>query len=234
MLRFFSDHISYVMISVGFIVASVLIWVRRDRANIKSVFRYTLLCIFFLFSAMISVSVFPYIEGFLTGNNDAGGLSSFGGYFVGVPILLVLFRLFKYDFRGSFDLFAIFGCIILAFARLGCILNGCCAGKFIRGTDLRWPTRISEVIFYVVLFIFLWRMLKKNEVPGQLVPIVMISYGCFRFVNQWFRVADTWIFGLDLAHIWSILCVCVGLSVWFEMNDQASRLVVHKKSHRRT
>lgn len=218
MLEFFRGHESHILIGIGCIIAIMVLWKLRRYAKVESSSQFVLLIVLFLICAFASTIAFSYIEGWISGNPNGGGLSTFGGFFIGAPMLLVLLHWFRFDQKGAFDLFSIFCTTALSLARVGCIFSGCCEGNHIFNTELRWPTRETEVVFYLILTGILLRLIKENEVPGQLAPIVMISYGTFRFINQWFRNVDDLFFGIDLAHVWAVLCIIIGYSIYTEMH----------------
>jgi len=86
--------------------------------------------------------------------------------------------------------------IAMAVGRIGCLLRGCCYGKptgLLLGVDfgdhiLRHPTQAYEIIFDILLVVFLnWK--KKQEIKaGELFRIFLSSYMSFRFLLEFIRV----------------------------------------------
>jgi len=120
--------------------------------------------------------------------------------------------------NSSGDLFLfpmIFGIII---GRFGCFLSGInefTYGKetnFIFGMNLgdgiqRHPTSLYEIVFLLILFIFL-RQIKSSTLhqSGFLFKIFMIYYFGFRFVIEFFKPNIFFIFGLSSIQWLCIIC----------------------------
>lgn len=120
--------------------------------------------------------------------------------------------------NSSGDLFLfpmIFGIII---GRFGCFLSGInefTYGKetnFIFGMNLgdgiqRHPTSLYEIVFLLILFIFL-RQIKSSTLhqSGFLFKIFMICYFGFRFVIEFFKPNIFFIFGLSSIQWLCIIC----------------------------
>lgn len=136
-------------------------------------------------------------------------------------MLLAVSRLFKWDARGVMDAYAMWGTPALALVRVHCLQGGCCRGLPIGDTGFFYPVREAEIIFYMIMFFVLWRMFRRNKIPGQLFPLLMTCYGTFRFINQWFR--DTGSDGWQMSHTWSVLCAFIGLSLFLEFRAQAAK-----------
>lgn len=107
-------------------------------------------------------------------------------------------------------------------ARINCIIAGCCKGTFVFHTCYRWPTRELEIVFYVVLILVFSYKLKISETNGIIYPIYMISYGIFRFIVEFFRVGDGNLL-IHPAHIWALISLCIGLSVYAEIKNKEKK-----------
>jgi prolipoprotein diacylglyceryltransferase len=112
------------------------------------------------------------------------------------------------------DLFAtVAGAMVVM--RVQCILTGCCGGKVLftyKGTDIRFPNRIIEIITVLVLTIILLNLGKKVKYKGLLYPIYMISYGIVRFIINWFREGVTpFVWVLPAGNFWSLIAIAVNV-----------------------
>ncbi len=102
--------------------------------------------------------------------------------------------------------------IAMAVGRIGCLLRGCCYGKptgLPLGVDfgdhiLRHPTQAYEIIFDILLVVFLiWK--KKQEIKrGELFRIFLSSYMSFRFLLEFIRVEKVSFLGIT---DFQLLCI---------------------------
>ena len=182
------------------------------------------------------VMAFAKLENIGRGSAD-GAFSLFGAIFFLPLFYYLLAKLTKRKTADVFDVFTVSMVFTLLCARVNCLFAGCCQGKCIHGvTGPQWPTRELEIAFYVVIltFLILWILKKKNY--GELFPLYMVSYGIFRFVIEFFRISlddqisyqtsgkySNNIF--HLSHLWAILSVCIGLSIYYEVRKK------HSKNH---
>ena len=143
-------------------------------------------------------------------------------------------KIFKADVSKTFDIFTICVMFTLMCARVNCLHAGCCKGLIIPGTEgMRWPTREAEIIFYIIMLIWLGRKVKSGNTIGEIYPLYMFSYGIFRFIDEFFRESDYGGF-IHISHIWSIVAFCLGLSVYVEIKKRSlliteSKIVRKKK-----
>ena len=139
------------------------------------------------------IKSFPDITPFLSGRTITGGL--IGGT---LAVMYIKRKLNIKDKKGN--LFAPAVAIGVAIGRIGCFLRGCCYGK---PTNLPWgvnfgdgilrhPTQIYEVIFFLVMFIFLM-IKRKNAKPGYLFYLLMNTYFIFRFFEEFLREESTFL-----------------------------------------
>ena len=167
-----------------------------------------------------SVLAFAQLEHI--GQPSAPGLMSLFGAIFFLPLFyFLLAKISKRRMADVFDTFTVSMAFTLLCARINCLFTGCCLGACISGeTGPRWPTREIEIVFYVVILtILIIRILKKKN-HGEIYPLYMVSYGTFRFVIEFFREpgAGTPLFGvLHISHIWAILSILLGLSIYYEI-----------------
>jgi len=171
---------------------------------------------------MISVSLFAAIEN--PKDYNLGMVSIFGGVFFMPIAYWAGAKLTKRDEKVVFDVFLICLLFTLMCSRFNCLYSGCCGGKIIPGTSgLCWPTRESEIVFYIVLMAIFAPKVLKGGTNGELYPIYMIAYGVFRFINETLRVANgNSIF--HVSHIWAAICFCIGLCVFYEQRRKKMKV----------
>lgn len=211
----------YLYVLIGLILGVPVVWRYRDRIGLGIIGAVGLSVLYSACSVAAALA-FALIEGFLSGSTGANGgaVSTYGIYFIGSCMMLLVCRFFHLPSSGVMDLYAVFAMPSLFMMRLNCLASGCCIGLPMWDTGYHWPTRESELIFYALMFILMWRMMSKEKYAGQLFPLLMVCYGSFRFVNQWFR--DTGSEGLHMAHGWSILCALIGLGLLLTLRKENS------------
>lgn len=113
-----------------------------------------------------------------------------------------------------------------AFGRIGCFTGGCCYGikkkSFLSvyysvytpdgiSYDWRIPIQLIESAADLILVGVLLTLLLKRRMRGRLYFLYLLSYGCIRFVNEFFR--GDWdrdlLFGVSCSQIVSIAVVLV-------------------------
>lgn len=228
MLELFNRYMLYIFVLFGMLLGVPVVWYFRERAGTRRA-GAVLLCVFYSVSSVIAAMLFAQLEA-LIGQGEAangGAVSTYGIYFI-APLMLLLFaKLLKMNIGGVLDIYALYAMPSMFMMRVNCLIADCCKGLPMWDSGYHWPTRESELVFYTVMFLILWRLLKKNKVPGQLFPLLMTCYGCFRFINQWFR--DTGSEGFHMAHGWSLLCAVIGLSLLLQLQAQNSKANTNKK-----
>ena len=156
-----------------------------------------------------------------------GMLSLFGAIFFMPLFYFLLAKITKRKMADVFDVFTVNMAFTLLCSRVNCLFAGCCLGKCVSGADgARWPTREIEIGFYVVILTILILRILKGKNFGEIYPVYMVSYGVFRFVIEFFRetlYSTNSVF--HLSHVWAILSVCIGLSIYYEVKKK------HSKNH---
>jgi phosphatidylglycerol:prolipoprotein diacylglycerol transferase len=125
-----------------------------------------------------------------------GGLGFYAGAAMGLPVVAWVLHL--YGKLVSFILDRTIRYLVLAVAitRIGCFLNGCCAGS---PTDLPWgvvyprelvryhPTQLYESAGMFGLFFLLKRLERRNLPPGAILFTAFLYYGLLRFGLEFIR-----------------------------------------------
>lgn len=217
------DHNKVLLLLLG--TGTLLSWFwllkMRNRLNVNW---YVALLIALLHTVygVITVKAFAVLENL--GNTEfSGGMSLFGGVFL-MPVAYFLgAKITKRKISEVFDVFTICMIFTVACARVNCLYAGCCIGNpipFITDHTVRWPTREEELVFYLILVAILIRKELKDRTYGEIYPIYMMSYGAFRFIIEWFRYSERSVGMVHLAHIWSLIALGIGMSIYIEMKAQ--------------
>jgi phosphatidylglycerol:prolipoprotein diacylglycerol transferase len=73
------------------------------------------------------------------------------------------------------------------------------------------PTPVYEFILATAIFLFLWKLRKRNYPDGRLFMIYLIAAGLERFFIEFIRINPRILFGLSEAQIIAIGLIAVGL-----------------------
>lgn len=180
----------------------------------------------FLENPMITINTYNLIH-LLNTKSIMGGL--FGGL-LGVETSKKIIK----EKESSGDLFTypiILGIII---GRIGCFLIGIkeftygVETRFITGMDLgdglsRHPTSLYEIIFLILLFIFLKKInFYTKEKNGFLFKIFMITYFGFRFFVEFIKPNVFYVFGLSSIQWLCITCLLYYIPTFKKMIKNAN------------
>ncbi len=146
-----------------------------------------------------------------------GGFSFYFGLFGFLFALSLNALIRKYPVKSVVNIFVPTLAIIHFFARLGCMLRGCCYGEtfFVLDTPIIFPARELECIFALIIFIVF--IATERIIFFERLSIYLFSYSVFRFAIEFFRGDDRGqLFGIDLfspAQIISLVVfVLIGLN----------------------
>ena len=212
-----SGHSLLLLLSAGTLFSFLWLMQFRERLNMKW-YAALPIAICHTLVGVICVKAFAFLE---TGFNpdSLGNMSLFGGVFF-MPVAYWLgARLTKRPYGAVCDVFTPCMIFTVMCARVNCILSGCCTGLFIPGTQMRFPTRESELLYYVVMLILLIPRVDKDKNPGGIYPLYMATYGAFRFFDEFFRTSSSEML-FHLSHLWAAIAFVVGLSIYAETKDR--------------
>lgn len=210
------DHFLIVLLLIGTVFN--VIWLLKTQDRLR--FRIPLVLLLSLLHTVFGVGCvkfFAFLE-----SGDAGGMSLFGGVFFMPVFYFLITKLTKRKAADVFDVFTICMIFTVMCARINCMMSGCCRGLIIPGTQLRFPTRELEIIYYIGMLLLLIPWVRKRAHTGEIYPIYMATYGAFRFVTEFVRVSDSSTL-VHLAHFWAALALAVGLSICGERQNQKGK-----------
>lgn len=210
-----SSHSLLLLLSAGTLFSFLWLMQFRGRLNMKW-YAALPIAICHTLVGVICVKAFAFME---TGFNpdSLGNMSLFGGVFFMPVAYWVGAKLTKRPYGAVCDVFTPCMIFTVMCVRVNCIISGCCTGLRIPGTQMRFPTRETEVIYYVVMLLLLIPRAKKSKKPGSIYPLYMATYGVFRFINEFFRTSSTGML-LHLSHVWAAIAFAAGLSIYIEIN----------------
>ena len=217
------NHLLILLLTAGALFTFIWLCCLKDRLRMKW---YAALFIAILHTVfgVLTVKVFAFME---TGfdPDSLGNMSLFGGVFFMPLAYWVGAKLFKRSPVKVFDIFTICMIFTVMCARINCIFAGCCFGLTIPGLGgLRWPTREMEIAFYIVLLLILARRVLHSKSHGEIYPLYMISYGAFRFIVEFFRYTEHPVGIFHLSHLWAIISLGLGLSIYAEIQTQRKKV----------
>lgn len=218
LLIWLQSHVLLLLLTLASVAMFVWLLLLRKRLNMSWYVALALAVLHTLFG-VLCVRVFAWMEGV-----GSGAMSLFGavffmpiGYFLGAKIT-------RRPTAEVFDIFAIPMIFTLLCARCNCLIAGCCIGRFIPGTSVRWPTRELEIVFYIVFLSLMIPKVWTGKTNGKVYTLYMMTYGAFRIVIECFRVANSQTL-FHVAHIWAILALIVGLSIYIEQKGKEKKKI---------
>jgi phosphatidylglycerol:prolipoprotein diacylglycerol transferase len=135
-------------------------------------------------------------------NRREGGCSMYGGL---LPMLLLSFPLLRFlqlSFGAFWDVASFTILVAMIVTRVGCLMNGCCAGRpsqswlsfFLPGKNGVWqrriPTQAFEAGWAVTLLVGAVVFWPAMPFPGALFLFVVLAYAAGRFVMDVFRETE--------------------------------------------
>lgn len=217
------ENVKYAAILLGIFAGYILIWQRRNRLRLRDPLQAAVSCIVLCALSVLSAKIFATMEALISGEGFSfGPISTYGVYFLCPPILLIIAKVLKLDVKDWFDVYALCTAPTMFLLRCCCLVSGCYGGRAIGTTGFQWPTRQAEMIFYVVMLSILLHRERTGTARGMAFPLLVASYGIFRFVEEWFRAGECNSL-LHLAHGWSVIACIIGAGLYLELSSQMSK-----------
>ncbi len=157
-------------------------------------------------------------------DRNEGGAAHYGGLALVVLLSLPLLAALRLPVGAFSDVFAFTLLFTLLFGRIGCLLNGCCAGRPSRGWgsmylpnsrgvwERRIPAQSLEAGWAAILLVFavaVWRWL---PFPGALFLLLAAGYGTGRLVLLATRETHPGTNRLAIHYAFSVLLIVLSLA----------------------
>lgn len=152
-----------------------------------------------------------------------GGFVIYGGIIVAIPSVYLYLKIKKVDILQYMDIGIASIAIAQAIGRVGCLLAGCCYGKYV--SPDKWyaitisgfsvaPIQIVCSILNLINFVFLITLKKHVKIKGITLASYMITYGIGRFIIEFFRGDEIrgFIGHLSVSQVISIGMVIIGVT----------------------
>jgi len=129
-------------------------------------------------------------------NRKDGGVAMYGGFVVMLPLSVPLLAVLRLPFAAFWDVTVFTMLVVVIFARFGCLLNGCCAGRPSKSWisvrlpntagvwDRRVPTQILEAAWSAVLLFCAIATWHSLPFPGALSLVIAAGYGAGRLALE--------------------------------------------------
>ena len=201
-----------VLVALGFLAGLMATMSLARRAGV-SVEKVTNLAVYCAIAGVVGAKLFMFLfdwnyywnnpgEIFTLSTLQAAGVFH-GGFIAALLVAVLYMRKQKLALLPTMDLFAPGVAIGQSIGRLGCFAAGCCWG---RESHLPWavhfrsdfaapvpldvplhPVQLYESIPNFFLFLFLYRMAKREHRSGQVIGLYLVLYSTLRFCVEFFR-----------------------------------------------
>lgn len=229
------DVYSYgVMLVFAFLVCLFIAIKRGERKNVKPDFMLDLSLYLLIFGALGArfFYVIQNLNYYLTQpllmlNFRQGGLSWHGAVIGGISVIWFFCKKKGVSPALILDIFAPTFMLGLGIGRIGCLLNGCCFGRFTNAPwafaipstnslNPRHPTQIYELMLDVIGFFLLLYWERFTKFKGELFWVYIIMYSVVRFTIEIWRESESLIFHLSLAQVVSIILIIISsIIIWY-------------------
>lgn len=198
----------------------LFVWLMQFQKEIKiKWYAALILAIVSQILGVLGAFLLAQLEG-LFGPGEPGVISMFGVVMTIPPLTILGAKLFHRDIRMMCDIYSLAIIIGMFFGRVNCCFAGCCGGIYIDFLGFNWPAREAELLFYIIIGFIMGRRCFKKTFDGRCMPIYLISYGVFRFFNEWLRETSIDFFTRHVAHFWCILFIIIGTVTLIIMNQK--------------
>ena len=208
----------YAVFVFGIVLCYFWIYVFRKELKMKE-WQLLLFVVYTFIVGGVFAFLLAKLEQFLSPVHFVSNLRIYGPvYFMWAAYLLAA-KLTHNEPKRFVDLCTPGLIIALIAIRLNCFHAGCCIGKIIPGTTIRYPIRELELVFQVIMLVYVAKKDLNGNRNGTLYPQYVMWYGIIRFIYEFFREPENLFFGtIHAPHVWSAIAIIAGGIAFFKMN----------------
>lgn len=142
-----------------------------------------------------------------------GGMAFHGGLAGLVVAGLLYCRAKRVSFYSVADLVAVPAPLALAFGRLANFINGEFYGtvtslpwgvKFAGVEGFRHPVQVYEAVLSVLIFLVLWRVVRRSLPAGFVFWLFILLYSIGRFFAEFYKDLPSLFLGMTWGQLWSV------------------------------
>lgn len=152
------------------------------------------------------------------------GAAMYGGLFLALALSVPLLAAFELPFGAFWDVTTFPILVGMIFTRIGCLLNGCCAGRasekwgslYLPNCSGVWerrvPTQYLEAAWATVLVVSAMLVWRRLPFPGALFLLATAAYAAGRLPLESAREAEPGANRFTLYHALSVLMIVAALA----------------------
>jgi phosphatidylglycerol:prolipoprotein diacylglycerol transferase len=157
-------------------------------------------------------------------NRSEGGAAQYGGFLVAVPLSAPLLGALQVPFAAFWDVSMVTIMVGMIFTRIGCFLNGCCAGRPTESWfaislpdhtgvwERRIPTQLLEAGWSLILLAAALAVWPTLPFDGALFLVVSAGYATGRLLLESTRNSSRNALTFTLHHAISLLIIAVSVA----------------------
>ncbi len=210
--------IYYLFYVIGFTAIIILDLLMAPKYNFKRSIAFVHIVLCCITDYLLMLLLYYIINGSFGGQNMVR-------LFVFIPLVNYLFgRILNMQIDKLMDFIAPLSPILLGFAKIGCLLSGCCRswiqvdwGIYNHYTKtMLFPVQLFEAITAFLIALIVWLVARKNNynAKGRTMPLMLFLFGITRFAWEFFRDNTKLFLGISELAIWALASAIMG-GVWF-------------------
>lgn len=228
-----------VMIFIAIIANIIITNILSCKYN-YSIFEYINLVLYEMIGIIIGAKIFTYLtqyNNYKEFNIYYIGMSSYGAVIGAIIMILIFSIIHNKSFKELLYIIVPPIPLLYGIGKIGCFLAGCCRGfvyngigsvtyKYIPNTDTLsyFPIQLIEAIVFILIFIYLITIIRKNKFNDLYIGKTFVICGLFKFVLDFFRISRNGKI-LSINQVLSLIFILIGLIIIIVQRKRTSKNV---------
>lgn len=228
-MRFITENTVTFLALLCIPVSGIFLIFQREKLRLDRWWKILLAPFAYVILGLLSLVIFSVLH-------DIGTFPEWAIHHQGLLIVFPLFfpliaKVLKVDLLDVSDALAVSLPGIIAVVRIFCLIRGCDYGRYIPGTQVRWPIREAVIILNFICCIIFLAWNKRGHKKGIVFPVYLIFYGIYRVIEVWLRYYDL---TSTEDYIWAIICILAGIFILLWVDEKSRKYNFTVKRKRRT
>ena len=215
--------IYYLFYVIGFIAMTVYTLLLAPKYNIKRGRAIVHMTLSYVTNFLVMLLMYYIVNGGFGGQNIVR-------VYIFVPLIHYCYgRILNMPIAKTMDLTAPFPCILLGFAKFGCLIDGCCRSwlhvdwgmynPIVNAT--LFPVQLFEGLTALFIVIMVWMIARDHNynAQGRTMPIMLLLFGITRFGWEFLRDNTKLFWGLSEFSLWALASAIMGI-IWLVWLDK--------------